>query len=63
MIVLTPRQLKDASVIDASPTPPTIGKREEITHIVGFCHIRMIRKIQLKTATKKVKLKISTQQR
>jgi hypothetical protein len=30
-------QLKDASVTDASATPPTIGKREATTHGVGVC--------------------------
>jgi len=30
-------QLKDASVIDARPTAPTIGNREATTHKVGIC--------------------------
>lgn len=30
-----PDQLKEASVADASATPPTIGRREESTQIVG----------------------------
>jgi hypothetical protein len=32
-------QLNDASVTDASATPPTIGKRVATTHGVGFCRI------------------------
>lgn len=30
-------QLKEASVADASATPPTTGTREPTTHAVGFC--------------------------
>lgn len=30
-------QLKEASVIDANATPPTIGKREDTTQRVGNC--------------------------
>ena len=30
-------QLKEASVIDAKATPPTIGIRDETTHSVGNC--------------------------
>jgi len=30
-------QLKEASVIDASATPPTIGTSEPITQGVGLC--------------------------
>jgi hypothetical protein len=37
MIVLVTYQLKDASVRDANPTPPTIGRRDSTTQIVGNC--------------------------
>lgn len=33
----SPHQLKEASVNDASATPPTIGTREETTQGVGVC--------------------------
>lgn len=46
--VSTPYQLNEASVIDASPTPPTIGKSEEIIHILGTYKMRMTRKLKLK---------------
>lgn len=35
-----PHQLNDASVIDASPTPPTIGNREPMTHVVGIYFVQ-----------------------
>jgi hypothetical protein len=31
-------QLNEASVTDASATPPTIGRREPTTQGVGICH-------------------------
>lgn len=30
-------QLKEASVREANATPPTIGTRDNITHMVGIC--------------------------
>lgn len=38
IIVIVTYQLKDASVRDANATPPTIGRREDTTQIVGSCH-------------------------
>lgn len=32
-----PYQLKEASVREAKPTPPTMGIRDNTTHIVGIC--------------------------
>ena len=48
MYVSTPYQLKEASVIDASPTPPTIGISEEIIHIFGTCKIKNDKEAKVK---------------
>lgn len=40
-------QLKEASVNDASATPPTIGKREETIQKLGICMHREVKLSQM----------------
>ena len=48
-------QLKEASVADASATPPTIGTREATTHGVGICN-------KIKQATNLIYSKLNVQE-